>query len=149
MSMIPGLLVGGLAAGGSWMLARPLIANLPNGSRDMAVLAIVIVAGFVGFLAGGAIGRRALGGSTRLRLFTTVALGVAGGCLGFCFVAIVTVGYLSGYGNWPDDTLQKALYALAVPAFGTVGAIVGATVGILAAVVAGTLLRVISPAWRA
>lgn len=142
MSSFFGLIVGLASACLTWLVLQPLTAQLPSEQRVVSLAVAVGVAVLAGFLAGGAIVRRAVRRKGRIVLFTGLASAVAGGIMGSCTAVVLTAAYLVSYGHPPADLSGRIIYVLAVPASGGLGWFVGAALGLLVGLTGGALLRV-------
>jgi hypothetical protein len=140
--------VGASAGVGVWWIAQMASRNLPATSRVLVPVALAVFTVFIGFLVGAAIGRRASRYPERIALFSTVATGFGGAIIGAALAVTIASAYLASYGNWPEDTLGRVLFVLALPAFGGLGWFAGATVGSIVGLTGGTILCLLNVSRR-
>jgi hypothetical protein len=142
MRIIGGLVIGLLAMVFARMISGLTMANLPAGTERISLVALLLVAAIVGFLAGSTIFRRAARSRDDLALFSGITGGVTGGILGFTYALTMTVSYLSAYSSWPEDRVDQVLVLLAYPIFSTFGLCAGALAGWILGLLFGGILKV-------
>jgi hypothetical protein len=128
-----------------WFPVMAATANVSGPAGSGTRTGMMAAAALIGFLAGSAVTRRARRDRMHIGLFSLLTCTVAGGLLGAISALALTVTYLHAYGAWPPDLGDQVLMALAFVAFGGLGLVGGAAIGLVAGGVTGGLLRVLLP----
>jgi predicted PurR-regulated permease PerM len=144
MSRLGGISAALLAAFVALSIGGPAAANLPAPRPVLVLSSLVAVAAVIGYVAGSAVCRRALRGSTQVTTFAGLAGGVAGGLIGSICAVTLTGFYFASYLQWPSDRFQQALLVLAYPASALLGMCIGAIPGLIHGVLGGGVLRIVT-----